>query len=110
MYKRQGPGRFKFDGIFPIPFETYGEKNPNGYFYSEFYGCNYNEGSSKEDALAFVSGFNNAVAEADYSETGYHYGNYFAEDNTATNPNEIKLNLIFSLELTRFGGVYCLFE
>ena len=81
-----GPGRFKFDGIFPIPFETYGEKNPNGYFYSEFYGCNYNEGSSREDALAFVSGFNNAVAEADYSDTGYHYGNYFAHNNSATNP------------------------
>tara|TARA_B100001540_G_scaffold316129_1_gene345170 strand:+ start:840 stop:1625 length:786 start_codon:yes stop_codon:yes gene_type:complete len=82
-----GPGRFKFDGIFPIAFETYGEKNPNGYFYSEFYGCSYNEGSSRENAEAFVEGFNNAVAEADYSETGYHYGNYFAHDLSATNPN-----------------------
>ena len=82
-----GPGRFKFDGIFPIAFETYGEKNPNGYFYSEFYGCSYNEGSSRENAEAFVEGFNNAVAEADYSETGYHYGNYFAYDLSATNPN-----------------------
>ncbi|MAQ97702.1 MAG: hypothetical protein CMD50_00185 [Gammaproteobacteria bacterium] len=81
-----GPGRFKFDGIFPIPFETYGEKNPNGYFYSEFHGCTYNEGSSQKDAEAFVSGFNNAVAEADYSDTGYHYGNYFAHNNSATNP------------------------
>lgn len=81
-----GPGRFKFDGIFPIPSETYGEKNPNGYFYSEFIGCNYKEGSSRDDAIAFVDGFNSAVADGGYEGTGYHYGNYFAEDNTATNP------------------------
>ena len=81
-----GPGRFKFDGIFPIEFETYGEKNPSGYFYSEFYGCKYKEGSGREDAEAFVEGFNNAVAEADYSETGYHYGNYFAHDTSTVNP------------------------
>ena len=82
-----GPGRFKFDAIFPIPFETYGEKNPNGYFYSEFHGCSYKEGSGREDAEAFVEGFNNSVAGADYSETGYHYGNYFAHNSSATNPN-----------------------
>ena len=82
-----GPGRFKFDAIFPIPFETYGEKNPNGYFYSEFHGCSYKEGSGREDSEAFVEGFNNSVAGADYSETGYHYGNYFAHNSSATNPN-----------------------
>ena len=28
----------------------------------------------------------NAVEEADYSETGYHYGNYFAHDTSTVNP------------------------
>ena len=76
-----GPGRFAFDGTFPIPFNTYGEANDSGYFYGEFYGCTYNEGSSREDAVAFAPGFNNAVAKSDYADTRYHYGNYFAYDN-----------------------------
>jgi len=91
-----GPGRFKHDGIFPIPYETYGEANSSGYFYSEFHICKYNEGAGREDAVAFLPGFTQAVAQGDYEGTGYHYGNYFPYDVSETNPEGESADFIWA--------------
>ena len=61
----------------PIPSATYGELPESGYFYTEVYVCELNSGYSKEDAIAFLPGFRDAVAESDYADTSYHLGNYF---------------------------------
>ena len=73
-----GESRNAFDSVFPIASDTYGELPETGYFYSNVYICELNDGSSKEDAIGFLSGFVDAVSVADYSETSYHFGNYFS--------------------------------
>ena len=73
-----GESRNAFDSVFPIASDTYGELPETGYFYSNVYICELNDGSSKEDAIGFLSGFADAVSEADYSKTSYHFGNYFS--------------------------------
>tara|TARA_B100001250_G_C19801612_1_gene791387 strand:+ start:351 stop:1172 length:822 start_codon:yes stop_codon:yes gene_type:complete len=75
-----GPGRYAFDGVFPIDPEAYGDTSEDGYFYSEFYSCSYNEGSSRADVEEFTPGFVAAVADSNYEETRYSYGNYFSND------------------------------
>ena len=76
-----GEGRNSFDADYPIAPGTYGSTNASGYFYSEFHQCDFNEGSGRPDAEAFLPGFSNAVSNSDYSETNYSYGNYFAYKN-----------------------------
>ena len=76
-----GEGRNSFDADYPIAPGTYGNTNESGYFYSEFHQCDFNEGSGRSDAEAFLPGFSNAVSNSDYSETNYSYGNYFAHKN-----------------------------
>ena len=76
-----GEGRNSFDGIYPILPNTYGAVNESGYFYSEFYQCNYINESERADAEAFLPGFTDAVANSGYDGTGYSYANYFAHKN-----------------------------
>ena len=76
-----GEGRNAFDADYPIAPGTYGSTNESGYFYSEFYQCNYNEGSGRSDAEAFLPGYVNAVSNSDFSDTNYSFGNYFAHKN-----------------------------
>ena len=47
-------GRNALDAIFPVEADHFGALPESGYFYSEFYHCFYNEGSSKADAVAFL--------------------------------------------------------
>ena len=76
-----GEGRNSFDGVYPILPNTYGDVNESGYFYAEFYQCNYIDGSDRTDAEAFLPGFTNAVSNSDYNGTGYSFANYFAYKN-----------------------------
>ena len=76
-----GEGRNSFDGVYPILPNTYGDVNESGYFYAEFYQCNYIDESGRTDAEAFLSGFTNAVSNSDYNGTGYSFANYFAYKN-----------------------------
>lgn len=91
-----GPGRYAWDGTFPISAEENGEYPDNGYFYSEFHACNFNEGSSREDAMAFMPGFNDAVANSNYEDTSYHYGNYFAHGDAPSNPRGESANFLWA--------------
>lgn len=75
-----GEARNSFDSVMPITATTYGETNDSGYFYSEVHVCEFNEGYSKDDAVEFLYGFRDAVAAADYSDTTYHFLNYFFQD------------------------------
>ena len=79
-----GESRNAFDSVFPIPSATYGELPDSGYFYTEVYICELNEGFSKKDAVNFLYGFREAVANADYSDTSYHLGNYFFHDDPSS--------------------------
>ncbi len=76
-----GEGRNSFDGVYPILPNTYGDVNESGYFYAEFYQCNYIDESDRTDAEAFLPGFTNAVSNSDYNGTGYSFANYFAYKN-----------------------------
>ncbi len=76
-----GEGRNSFDGVYPILPNTYGDVNESGYFYAEFYQCNYIDESGRTDAEAFLPGFTNAVSNSDYNGTGYSFANYFAYKN-----------------------------
>ena len=75
-----GEARNAFDSVLPILPTAYGETNDSGYFFSEVYRCELNDGFTKEDAINFLYGFRDAVAEADYSDTTYHLLNYFYHD------------------------------
>ena len=76
-----GAGRNSFDAEYPIEVNTYGDSNESGYFYSEFYQCNFKEESDSSDAKEFLPGFVNAVSNSDYGGTNYSIGNYFAHKN-----------------------------
>ena len=75
-----GEARNPFDAVIPIVPTAYGETNDSGYFYSEVHICEFNEGYSKDDAIEFLYGFRDAVAEGDYSGTTYHFLNYFFQE------------------------------
>ena len=88
-----GPGRNSFDADYPIAPGTYGSTNESGYFYSEYYGCNYIDGAGRNDAEEFLPGFVNAVGNSDYSDTNYSFGNYFAHKNP--NGSHVDANIDF---------------
>ena len=77
-----GEARNGFNSVFPIASSQYSELPDSGYFYSEVHLCEFNDGSTQEEAIAFLSGFTEAVSNADYSDTSYHLGNYFYTDDT----------------------------
>ena len=77
-----GEARNGFNSVFPIASSQYSELPGSGYFYSEVHLCEFNDGSTQEEAIAFLSGFTEAVSNADYSDTSYHLGNYFYTDDT----------------------------
>ena len=77
-----GEARNGFNSVFPIASSQYSELPDSGYFYSEVHLCELSDGSSQEEAIAFLSGFTEAVGNADYSDTSYHLGNYFYTDDT----------------------------
>ena len=77
-----GEARNGFNSVFPILSSQYSELPDSGYFYSEVHLCEFNDGSTQEEAIAFLSGFTEAVSNADYSDTSYHLGNYFYTDDT----------------------------
>ena len=76
-------GRNSLDAIFPVESNHFGTLPESGYFYSEFYHCFYNEGSSKDDAVAFLPKYTAEVyANSDgFEGTSFHFGNYFAQLN-----------------------------
>lgn len=77
-----GEARNGFNSVFPIASSQYSELPDSGYFYSEVHLCELSDGSTQEEAIAFLSGFTEAVGNADYSDTSYHLGNYFYTDDT----------------------------
>lgn len=79
-----GEARNPFDAVMPITPTAYGEMNDSGYFYSEVYICEFNESYSKNDAVEFLYGFRDAVAEGDYSGTTYHLLNYFFQEDPSS--------------------------
>ena len=76
-------GRNALDAIFPVEADHFGALPESGYFYSEFYHCFYNEGSSKADAVAFLPKYTAGVYEntGGFDGTSFHYGNYYAQLN-----------------------------
>ena len=91
-----GPGRNAFDGVFPIASEANGELPDTGYFYSEYYQCNYVEGSDRSNADAFLPNFTDAVNALDYSDTSYHFGNYFAHKNADGSHSETDIDFLWA--------------
>ena len=76
-----GENRQSFDTAYPMASNAFGELPDSGYFYAEILFCTYENGGTKEDALGFLAGFNNAVNKGGYEGTSYHYGNYFQQGN-----------------------------
>ena len=76
-----GENRQSYDVAYPMASNAFGELPDSGYFFAEIHICEYNNGASKDDALGFLSGFNNAVNKGGYEGTSYHYGNYFQQGN-----------------------------
>tara|TARA_B100000575_G_scaffold293734_1_gene306125 strand:+ start:2882 stop:3733 length:852 start_codon:yes stop_codon:yes gene_type:complete len=91
-----GEGRNAFDATFPINGDQFGEPNENGYFYSEFYHCNYNENGTMDDAVAFLPGYTEAVMASEYDGTGYSYGNYFALNNEDGSHTEEDIDFLWA--------------
>jgi hypothetical protein len=74
--------RNNFEAVFPVDADEFGEFSDSGYFYSEVLLCRYEKGADKNDAKEFLNSYTEAVRASDYQGTGYHFGNYYASDNT----------------------------
>jgi len=81
VFKCDGQNRNPFEAVFPIDAEEFGEFSDSGYFHSEVSLCNYVNGTSSDEAKAFLESYTSAVRASNYEGTGYHFGNYYASNN-----------------------------
>ena len=81
VFKCDGQNRNPFEAVFPIDAEEFGEFSDSGYFYSQVSLCNYVNGTSSNEAKAFLESYTSAVRASNYNGTGYHFGNYYTSNN-----------------------------
>ena len=70
-------GRNSWDLIYPISFDLFGEPNDSGYFYSQYWSCNFKNDTNRKDMENFIPTHKAFIEESDLKGTGYHYGVYF---------------------------------
>ena len=70
-------GRNSWDLIYPVSADLFGEPNDSGYFYSQYWSCNYKNDASREDMENFIPTHKAFIEGSDLEDTGYHYGVYF---------------------------------
>jgi len=70
-------GRNSWDLIYPISADLFGKPNGSGYFYSQYWSCNYKNDANREDMENFIPTHKAFIEGSDLEDTGYHYGVYF---------------------------------
>jgi len=70
-------GRNSWDLIYPISVDLFGEPNDSGYFYSQYWSCNYTNDANRKDMENFIPTHKAFIEGSDLEDTGYHYGVYF---------------------------------
>ncbi len=70
-------GRNSWDLIYPISADLFGEPNDSGYFYSQYWSCNYTNDANRKDMEDFIPTHKTFIEGSDLENTGYHYGVYF---------------------------------
>ena len=70
-------GRNSWDLIYPISVDFFGKPNDSGYFYSQYWSCNYKNDANREDMENFIPIHKAFIEGSDLDGTGYHYGVYF---------------------------------
>ena len=57
--------------------DLFGKPNDSGYFYSQYWSCNYKNDANREDMENFIPTHKAFIEGSDLEGTGYHYGVYF---------------------------------
>ena len=70
-------GRNSWDLIYPISVDLFGEPNDSGYFFSQYWSCNYTNDANRKDMENFIPTHKAFIEGSDLEDTGYHYGVYF---------------------------------
>ena len=70
-------GRNSWDLIYPISVDFFGKPNDSGYFYSQYWSCNYKNDANRQDMENFIPTHKAFIEGSDLEGTGYHYGVYF---------------------------------
>ena len=70
-------GRNSWDLIYPVSVDLFGKPNDSGYFYSQYWSCNYKNDSNRGDMENFIPTHKAFIERSDLEDTGYHYGVYF---------------------------------
>ena len=70
-------GRNSWDLIYPISVDFFGKPNDSGYFYSQYWSCNYKNDANREVMENFIPTHKAFIESSDLKGTGYHYGVYF---------------------------------
>ena len=70
-------GRNSWDLIYPISADFFGELTDSGYFYSQYWSCNYKNDANRNDMENFIPTHKAFIEGSDLQGTGYHYGVYF---------------------------------
>ena len=72
-----GAGRNAWDILIPVSSSHFGESNESGYFYSQYWTCNYKNGAGRDELESFLPMHSAKIKSSDLQGTGYHYGVYF---------------------------------
>jgi len=72
-----GAGRNAWDILIPVSSSHFGESNESGYFYSQYWTCNYKNGAGRDELESFIPMHSAKIKSSDLQGTGYHYGVYF---------------------------------
>ena len=70
-------GRNSWDLIYPVSADLFGKPNGSGYFYSQYWSCNYKNDANRGDMENFIPTHKAFIEGSDLEDTGYHYGVYF---------------------------------
>jgi len=70
-------GRNSWDLIYPVSVDLFGKPNDSGYFYSQYWSCNYKNDANRGDMENFIPTHKAFIEGSDLQDTGYHYGVYF---------------------------------
>ena len=70
-------GRNSWDLIYPVSVDLFGKPNDSGYFYSQYWSCNYKNDANRGDMENFIPTHKAFIERSDLEDTGYHYGVYF---------------------------------
>ena len=70
-------GRNSWDLIYPVSVDLFGKPNDSGYFYSQYWSCNYKNDANRGDMENFIPTHKAFIEGSDLEDTGYHYGVYF---------------------------------